>query len=318
MPQIHFAGAGHCVAPNETVLDCLLRHGHPIPHSCKAGACQSCLMKSNTILPSTGLKDTLTAQGYFLACTHRPTEDITVETPAAGLRRPARIANLELLNETVMRVLVQPGEPLNYFPGQYITLFRDDGLARSYSIASLAHEDQLELHVRKVPGGAMSEWLHNPATAGSAVSLQGPTGNCFYIPGSCDEPLILAGAGTGLAPLYGILRDALAKDHQGPIWLFHAALTAAGLYLTEELLRLQSRHANFRYIRSVLREPESSGGAEVGQLHDSILNRFPKLSGWKGYICGDPALVNSLRKKFFLAGMASKSIYADAFLPSSP
>ncbi len=318
MPKVRFGGIGHEVAPAETVLDCLLRHGHAIPHSCKAGACQSCLMKTTAVIPSPGLKDTLVAQGYFLACTHRPTEDIAVEAPGADQRHPARINSLETLNETVMRVRLRADAPFEYFPGQYLTLFREDGLARSYSIASLPHEGELELHVRKIPGGTMSEWLHNPAAPGTPVWLQGPTGNCFYAPGSSDEPLILAGAGTGLAPLYGILRDALAQGHQGPIWLFHGALTAAGLYLTRELIALESRHPNFHYIRAVLRESEAAAGAEIGQLHDSILNRFPKLSGMKGYVCGDPALVNLLRKKLFLAGMASKSIYADAFLPSSP
>jgi NAD(P)H-flavin reductase len=320
MPQIRFGGASYATATGETVLDCLLRNGASISHSCKAGACQSCLMKSTGGAPppsaQQGLKDTLRTQGYFLACTLRPEEDIAVEQPGADKRRVARISGLTRLNETVVRVRLQPDEPFAYFPGQYITLFRKDGLARSYSLASLPHEDEMELHVRKVSGGAMSSWLHNEAATGHEVFLGGPSGNCFYTSGDGAEPLLLAGAGTGLAPLYGIARDALAQGHSGPIWLFHGALSAAGLYLTEELLDLETRHPNFHYIRSVLRD-EGNTGAEVGQLHDAILTRFPKLAGWKGYVCGDPSLVNLLRKKLFLAGMSSKSIYADAFLPSS-
>jgi hypothetical protein len=37
---------------------------------------------------------------------------------------------------------------------------------------------------------------------------------------------------------------------------------------------------------------------------------------WKSYICSDPPLVNSLRKKLFPAGMASNAIYSYAFLRS--
>jgi hypothetical protein len=55
----------------------------------------------------------------------------------------------------------------------------------------------------------------------------------------------------------------------------------------------------------------------VGELDKCILSKFKTLAGWKGYVCGDPALVNLLRKKLFLAGMASKAIYADAFVPSA-
>src|ERR1019366_6954129 len=123
-----------------------------------------------------------------------------------------------------------------YRAGQFVSLFREDGLARSYSLASLPGEGALELHVRKIPGGAMSGWLYSQALhsqalhsqsldraqpgaqSGVPVWIQGPSGNCFYVPGKADEPLLLAGAGTGLAPLYGIARDALQQGHSGPIW----------------------------------------------------------------------------------------------------
>jgi NAD(P)H-flavin reductase len=161
----------------------------------------------------------------------------------------------------------------------------------------------------------MSGWLHHQALPDTPVWLQGPSGNCFYAHGNADQPLLLAGTGTGLAPLYGIVRSALQQGHTGPIWLFHGALTPGGLYLVNELTELARAHANFHYIRSVLHDGDS--GTEVGELDQCILDRFASLAGWKGYVCGDPALVNSLRRKLFLAGMASKAIYADAFLPSA-
>lgn len=324
MATIQYSGQDYAVQPGETVLDCLLRNGIAVSHSCKAGACQSCLVKgSGGAIPETaqrGLKDTLRAQGYFLACSCEPTADIAVSLPGAEARTRARISGLESLNDTVLRVRLRTETPLSYFAGQFVSVFREDGLARSYSLASLPHENELELHVRRIPGGAMSEWLHARALPDTPVWLQGPSGNCFYAPGKTEEPLLLAGAGTGLAPLYGIVRDALRQGHTGPIRLFHGALTPEGLYLTGELEALARAHDNFHYVRSVLRD--GGGGcignnAEVGELDQCILGRFKSLAGWKGYVCGDAVLVNSLRKKLFLAGMASKAIYADAFLPSA-
>lgn len=332
MATIHYAGQDFGVGQGESVLDCLLRNGIAISHSCKAGACQSCLVKGSgdpiseadqrgLEAAQRGLKDTLRAQGYFLACSFQPAGDITVSPAGSDQRTRARISGLESLNGTVLRVRLRTEAPLNYYAGQFVTLFREDGLARSYSLASLPDENELELHVRKIPGGAMSEWLHFHALPDTPVWLQGPSGNCFYVPGHAEEPLLLAGAGTGLAPLYGIVRDALRQGHRGPIRLFHGALTPDGLYLTRELTELARAHPNFHYVRSVLRDGDTdgiSGGMEVGELDQCILGRFPSLAGWKGYVCGDPALVNLLRKKLFLAGMASKAIYADAFLPSAP
>lgn len=319
MATIHCSGQDYPVQPGETVLDCLLRNGVAVSHSCKAGACQSCLVKgSGGAIPETaqrGLKDTLRAQGYFLACSCAPAEDLAVTLPGAADRLKARISGLEPLNETVMRVRLRTEAPLDYFAGQFLSLFREDGLARSYSLASLPHESELELHVRRIRGGAMSEWLHGGALVEEPVWLQGPSGNCFYTPGNAEQPLLLAGAGTGLAPLYGIVRDALRQGHTGAIWLFHGAVTPEGLYLTRELAEMDGAHSNFHYVRSVLNG--RGDGIETGELDRSILSRFKSLAVWKGYFCGDPALVNSLRKKMFLAGMASKAIYADAFVPSA-
>ena len=62
----------------------------------------------------------------------------------------------------------------------------------------------------------MSGWLGTEARPGEAVRLQGPVGECFYVPGQPEQPLLLAGTGTGLAPLYGIVRDALAAGPHRP------------------------------------------------------------------------------------------------------
>lgn len=146
--------------------------------------------------------------------------------------------------------------------------------------------------------------------------LQGPSGACFYTEGKPEQPLLLAGTGTGLAPLIGIVRDALAREHRGPIWLFHGAVHTAGLYLYQELRLLAGRFRNFRYIPTVLEGAPPEGGV-TGALDQCVLSTFPNLDGWRGYVCGDPAFVNSLRKKIFLAGIASKEIHTDAFVPSA-
>lgn len=320
MAHIEYAGLKVELQAGESVLDALLRGNVQISHSCKAGVCQSCLLQApEQSVPEKaqeGLKDTLKAQGYFLACACYPSGNLVVCPPAADLQITAKISGLELLSNSVLRVLLTSTSTFTYRSGQFVTLVREDGLSRSYSLASLPQENRIELHVRKVNGGAMSGWLHDGATADMTVRLRGPAGQCFYVSGTPEQPLLLAGTGTGLAPLYGIARDALLQGHTGAIWLFHGAVDTGGLYLVDELRGLSRTNPNFQYVPAVL-QSGGSGEAEVGALDDAILSRFPKLSGWKGYVCGDPGLVNSLRKKFFLAGMASRQIYADPFLPSA-
>jgi len=292
----------------DTALEALLRAGIPIPHSCRAGACQSCLVQAQSgpvpAAAQQGLKESLRAQNYLLACLCRPEQDLSLTPPGQGVRIPAFVTAIDWLSETVLRVRLNAQEPLGHRPGQYLTLFRPDGLGRSYSIAG----DALELHVRRIPGGAMSNWLAE-AQPGDAVTIQGPAGDCFYTPNDPTQPLLLAGAGTGLAPLYGILHDALRHSHQGPICLYHGALNERGLYLTAELQALAAEHPNFEYRPALLDRD--------GPLPELISRNHPKLNGWRGFVCGDPAIVNLLRKRLFLGGMASRAISADAFLPAT-
>jgi CDP-4-dehydro-6-deoxyglucose reductase, E3 len=321
MASILYEGHPYTVLENESVLDALLRNGHKVAHSCRAGSCGSCLMRASAgPVPANaqdGMKDSWKARGYFHACVCRPAADLEVAPVGEDARSGATITGLALLSADVLQVRLRTDSPLEFRVGQYVTIVREDGLARSYSIASLPEDGDLELHVRRIPGGRMSGWLHSGARPGDRVSVIGPSGECFYTEGREGQPLLLAGTGTGLAPLVGIVRDALSKGHTGPIHLFHGALHEAGLYLVEELRRLVRQHGQLEYTPSVLQGSESDGIA-TGPIDQVVLKRFPKLSGWRGFVCGDPALVRALKKKLFLSGMASRDIYADAFLPAAP
>jgi CDP-4-dehydro-6-deoxyglucose reductase len=321
MARVSYEARWYPLEAEESVLDGLLRRGVTVPHACKTGVCQSCLMKaSGGVVPEkaqVGLKETLKARNYFLACSCRLDPGVDLEVAGGEeLRVPARIQALERLGADVLRVRLWPEAPFEYRAGQYLTLLRGDGLARSYSLASLPREDGLELHVRLLPGGAMSQWLRDDAQPGDAVKLQGPAGDCFYLPGRPEQPLLLLGTGTGLSPLYGIARDALESGHTGPIYLFHGAREAKGLYLVDELRALAERHPNLHYRPSVL-EGRLGEGVHVGPLDGLVRAECPKPVGFRAFLCGNPELVLSLRKKLFLAGLSLKDIHADAFLPSA-
>lgn len=283
--------------PGETVLDGLLRSGVDVPHACKAGACQACRLQS-------------VSGETFLACQTRPDEDLAVRTPDDFV--DATIDSLSLLSPSVLEVRLRTPKEFQFHAGQFVTVIRtEDGLARSYSIAncpSPSHE--ITLHVRRVAGGQMSSWLFDHAAPGQPVRVRGPAGRCFYVPPTEREPqpLLLAGTGTGLAPLYGILKDALTYGHAAPIHLFHGVRNQDGWYLRDELSGLSHVFPRLQYV-PVLTD---------GSLWDSIEGMLPEdLSGWRAYLCGNPAAVEELQEQVFLAGVASSDIFADAFVPAS-
>ena len=319
MAAVRFGTIRSELRPGESALDGLLREGALLAYACKAGTCGSCMVRavSGPVPPRSqaGLKDSWKERGYFLPCVCHPEEDLVAEAAGSDARIAAEIHSLDPLSDDVLRVRLACETPLDFRAGQYLTLLLDGGLARSYSIASLPDEGEIELHVRRVPGGRMSGWLFDEARPGDRMQVQGPAGECFYVSGREQSPMVLIGTGTGLAPLYGIVRDALRAGHSGPICLIHGAVRPSGLYLRDELSVLGKCHTNFRYTASVL-----EGGVEdcvTGPIDGLIATRFPNLEGWRGYVCGDPQLVKSLRMKLFLAGVAMRDLYSDSFLPSA-
>ena len=102
--------------------------------------------------------------------------------------------------------------------------------------------------MRVLAAGRMSGWLAEGARPGDLATIQGPSGHCFYVPGREDQEIVLAGTGTGLAPLYGIVQDAVRHGHKAPMTLFHGARDPDGLYLVEPLRDLERRVPWFRYV----------------------------------------------------------------------
>jgi len=308
------------LAPGATVLDTLLDAGLKVSYGCKAGACQSCLLRASSgTIPDEaqqGLKETQKAEGWFLACRCNPVDEITIDLSAGVVQKQiAQVVEKRLLSPRVMGLWLKTDEPLSYRAGQYITLWRDDSVARSYSLASMpGNEPYLELHIARIDGGAVSTWVHDELQVGDPLQLQGPNGECFYTAGNAAQPLLLVGTGTGLAPLYGVVRDALLNGHSGPIHLFHGARTVDYLYYHAELLALCAQHKNLHYHPSLVQagmiEPDE---VEIGPVDQLVAQHLPKLEGWRVYLSGAPDIVNQLRKRCFLAGAAIKEIYTDPF-----
>src|SRR3546814_15338007 len=95
--------------------------------------------------------------------------------------------------------------------------------SRQYSLANIAEEDKvLEIHVRRVPGGLASDrWLFGAVAVGDRVEARGPLGD-FHAPSAeedAGEPMVLIGGGTGLAPLIGSGRTALARHPERQVVL---------------------------------------------------------------------------------------------------
>ncbi|MDZ4349152.1 MAG: FAD-binding oxidoreductase [Xanthomonadaceae bacterium] len=313
----------YAVQPGQTVLDALLEHGVAVDYRCQNGVCLSCLMRCSEgelpVLAQKGLRETLRARGYFLACQCRPRADLSLERiDAAQIRSPARVVDKQMIAPDVCRLRLDPATPLYYHAGQFINLVHPGGTQRSYSLASVPQTDAfLELHVKRVPDGLASGWIHDELACGDSVQFEGPYGGAFYLPGRAQQPILLIATGTGLAPVLGVARDALRDGHAGRMVLYHGSRFRTGLYATDQLAELAGRFPNFDYRLCLSGGDDGLRGpwqAHVGRAGDLALAEHRILEGWRVFICGNPTMVKAVKRAAYLGGAALADIHGDPFI----
>lgn len=303
----------------DSVLDALLRAGIAVSHGCHQGLCQSCMVRSLRGVPppaaQQGLNEALRHQNYFLACQCYPQQDMTIGlTQADDYFSTARVVAKQALGPETMQLTLHVAADVGAcYPGQFVNLRREDGLTRSYAVAGIsADRRQLLFHIRRIAGGRFSQWLYQELGIGDQLEVSDPRGLCYYLPSRPEQNLLLIGTGCGLAPLAGIVREALRHGHHGQIHLYHGSREMDGLYWLEEMQTLALQYANFRYIPCVSRGIAPIGIA-VGRANDVAMAGLPSLRDWRLYLSGHPDMVAEARRQAFLKGIGFADVYAEAF-----
>lgn len=323
--------SGHAleVEADESVLDAGLRQGYDLPYGCRNGTCAACLgeVRAGSFSYPDGRPPALTeeadAAGQVILCQARPDADAEVEVQEVEEARdivvrtlPVRLADVADLNHDVqcLRLKLPAAERLQFLAGQYIDLLLNDGRRRSFSLANPPHQDEdLELHVRRVPGGRFSDQLLGDMKPRAVLRFEGPLGS-FYLREHSDCPAILMAGGTGFAPIKSIVEHAIATGQRRPLHIFWGVRALRDLYLAELARSWAEAHAEIEFT-PVLSEPEPGDDwtGVTGFVHEAVTARYPDLSGHQVYMSGPPPMIEAGRSAFRGAGLARDALFFDSF-----
>jgi len=322
--KITYKNATYDCLDTETVLETLLRHKINVSYSCSIGICQSCLLKtSSNAIPERaqlGLNKALIQQNYFLPCVCKPAQDFEIiESKEHEIFLDSLVLEKNWLSKDICQLILERPDNLQYHPGQFINIRNDDLLTRSYSIASGPQSDRIELHIKHLQNGQMSNWLCSKLNPGDTIELQGANGVSYYDVATPQQNMLLVGTGTGLAPLLGIVRDALANNHQGDIHIYHGSRYCDGLYLIEMMRELEQTHANIHYYPCIsssnplLNNEKKIPGCIHERADDYAIKNNQSLQNWKIYLTGHPTMVSKVKAKAYIAGALLTDIHVDPF-----
>ena len=328
MTTIHLTnGREFAVESGISLLDAASSAGIALPYSCRTGRCSTCKAlvrrgQTRPITDETGLSLEEIEAGWILTCVRTAETDVELDiedlgeiTLAPPKTLPCRIAELEKLAPDVVRVRLRlpPTSSFSFRPGQYIDVIGANGLRRSYSLANANHEDKLlELHIRYVNGGAMSDYWFNHAKTNDLLRLNGPLGT-FFLRGCANADVFFLATGTGIAPVKAILESLMQmREEQQPQSI---TVLWGGRQPEDFYIDIAAILGNHRYIPVISRPNETWTGAK-GYVQDILLSAAPDLSNATVYACGSDNMIQDAKKLLSNAGLPAARFYSDAFVSS--
>ncbi|OGS48368.1 MAG: hypothetical protein A3K68_00385 [Euryarchaeota archaeon RBG_16_68_13] len=202
--------------------------------------------------------------------------------------------------ETYLIRFTFENEPIfDFEPGQFISIFAEkDGrkISRPYSIASWPeNKDHLELCIKVVEGGFMSNYLHHVAP-GTRLQTIGPLGR-FVIPEPLRSDTVFVATGTGVAPFISMLGHIFEQglDAGREISLVFGTRYTYELIYHDLATRWEKEHSNFRYYPTVSRPETPDWKGRVGYVQKIIQNELADFEKKQVYICGLHDMVEQVK-----------------------
>ena len=329
MPVVKLSnGREFSATPGDSLVDAALSAGITLPHSCKTGRCSTCKCKllhgaTTALQTETGLSEAEKTEGWILSCVRSAQTDVTLEVEDLGnvvlppsKTLPCRISSIDRPATDVIRVMLRlpPTAEFRSIPGQYIDVIGPGGVRRSYSLANANTADKtLELHIRAVDGGLMSDYWFKQAKPNDLLRFNGPLGT-FFLRSLDQLHLVFLATGTGIAPVKAMLESlAHIESEHAPrsVTVFWGGRTAEDLYFDPQAIQ-----AGHRFVPVLSRAAVGWDGVS-GYVQNALLATQPDLAHTAVYACGSDTMIRSAKSSLLAAGLADNRFFADAFVSSA-
>lgn len=172
------------------------------------------------------------------------------------------------------------GQPVSYQAGQFLTLVllhNGHEVRRSYSLSS-APGEPLRLTIKRVTNGEISRYLLDTLRVSDVLTSLRPAGR-FTVDERSESDLVLIGAGSGITPLFSILKQVLYKESDRQVTLLYSNSNERTILFRNELNALQEQFADRFRLFHLLSNPiddqsRLSGIVQTGRLNNVMLERL--------------------------------------------
>lgn len=228
-------------------------------------------------------------------------------------------------------------ETFQYKQGQYLTLKFDingEEVRRAYSMCSSPIEEGLTVTVKRVKGGKMSNHIPDKVKEGDEVAVMPPDGR-FYteLDGDNVKTYYMFGAGSGITPLYSIIKTILEEESMSKVHLFYGNRNEDSIIFKNGLDELEKKYTGQLHVTHILSQPklEKAGGlfgafkkgkptwkGKIGRVDAVNAAKFleenpPRTTQVEYFICGPGGMIDAVEQSLLNRQINDKKIHTERF-----
>lgn len=228
------------------------------------------------------------------------------------------------ITHDVKSFVLEPVEAqfVRFDPGQYLTITVEvEGaeLERCYTISSPpTRPGALTITVKRVPGGPVSNRLHDALAVGDRLRVSGPYGGFSVARHPAPKYLFLS-AGSGITPLMSMTQTLHDRGEPTDLVLLHSARTPEDIIFRDELKIVASRRGVYVHAICEADSPTERWSGLSGRLSlPMLLALAPDLHDREIFVCGPPPYMRSVRDMLELAGADPARRHEETFVIGTP
>jgi ring-1,2-phenylacetyl-CoA epoxidase subunit PaaE len=219
----------------------------------------------------------------------------------------------------------QPGlRKIKYQAGQYITLIvKVNGrkYARPYSFSSAPSVDTaLEVTVKRVTNGIVSNYINSELKVGDVVEVLEPMGDFIYESSNTTHPIFLWGVGSGITPLFSIIKEVLHKQPDTPIHLIYGNKNEESTIFKNQLSLLKQEYPSvfsmakfYSQIDNLIESNTIHKGRISSDFVTHLVAQQKNVKESLHYICGPEGLKDTIQISLMDLEIPSSSIFVEEF-----
>ena len=181
--------------------------------------------------------------------------------------------------------------------GQYVTLRKEingENIQRAYSIWKAPYENELSVLVKKVENGIFSTYANETLKEGDSIEVMTPQGN--FVPelnSNQSKHYTLIAAGSGITPIFSILKQILKTEVSSTIDLFYVNKTKVSTIFGNELSAIKSQNLKIYNLYSQEESINKDLNGRINQEKCKVLaaSNLLKTDSNEFYICGPEQMI---------------------------